>query len=244
MRSLVAIVASAISMAIGTLDGLRRRRRLHAARRAPRGAADRRADRRRRPRDPLPRDRRARPAGPAARDPRRHDAEHGALAGRRHAPPARVGDRPVLADRGEPGRHPARRQRRHPRLPLGRQGDRDDDDLLEPGRLRHDRARPVGQPGAARRRRDEPGQPALGRRRRRHPHRQPPVRREVGEPRLPRVPGQRPERDADAGAVPLGAVPRARRRGPAAPARRPPARSPRRQLPAASAPGCASSSAT
>ena len=48
----------------------------------------------------------------------------------------------------EPGRDPARRQRRHPGLPLGRQGDRDDDDVLEPGRLRRDRARSLERPRA------------------------------------------------------------------------------------------------
>ena len=33
-----------------------------------------------------------------------------------------MGDRPLLADGGEPGRHPARLQRRHPGVPLGREG--------------------------------------------------------------------------------------------------------------------------
>ena len=53
---------------------------------------------------------------------------------------SRVGDGPVLADRREPGRHPARRQRRHPGVPLGGQGNRDGGRLLEPGRLRRARA--------------------------------------------------------------------------------------------------------
>ena len=36
----------------------------------------------------------------------------------------RVGDRPLLADRREPGRDPARLERGHPRVPLGGEGDR------------------------------------------------------------------------------------------------------------------------
>ena len=36
----------------------------------------------------------------------------------------RVGDGPLVADGGQPGRDPARLQREHPRLPLGREGDR------------------------------------------------------------------------------------------------------------------------
>ncbi len=50
--------------------------------------------------------------------------EHGALGRAGHARARGVGDRPVVADRGEPGRHPARLERGHPRLPLGREGDR------------------------------------------------------------------------------------------------------------------------
>ena len=44
----------------------------------------------------------------------------------------------------EPGGHPPRLEREHPRLPLGREGERDDDDVLRPGRLRRDRAPPRG----------------------------------------------------------------------------------------------------
>ena len=85
MRSLVAIVAAAISMAIGSMmgidddDGYTLRVARRVARRTGKPIS---GDV---PGDPLPRDRRARPAGPPARHPRRHDAEHGALAGRRHA---------------------------------------------------------------------------------------------------------------------------------------------------------------
>ena len=58
--------------------------------------------------------------------------------GTHHA--GRVGDRPLVADRRQPGRHPARLQRGHPRVPVGREGDRADDDLLDARRLRRDRA--------------------------------------------------------------------------------------------------------
>ena len=42
----------------------------------------------------------------------------------RRLPPRRVGDRPLLADRRQPGRDPARLQRGHPGVPVGREGDR------------------------------------------------------------------------------------------------------------------------
>ena len=63
---------------------------------------------------------------PVLRDAMRDGSapEHGALDRRGRLPPDRVGDRPLLADRREPGRDPARLQRGHPRLPLGREGDR------------------------------------------------------------------------------------------------------------------------
>ena len=78
----------------------------------------------RRPRDRLPRDRRARAARAAPRDARRQRPDHGPLAGRRHAPSDRVGDRSLLADGRQPGGDPARVERGHPRVPLGREGDR------------------------------------------------------------------------------------------------------------------------
>ena len=92
--------------------------------------------------DRLPRDRRPRAAGAAAGDPERQRAEHGALARGGVAPPRGVGDRPLVADRREPGGHPARVERRHSRLPLGREGDGDADGLLGARRLRGDRAPP------------------------------------------------------------------------------------------------------
>ena len=73
----------------------------------------------------------------------------------------RVGDRPLLADRRESGGHPARLEREHPRLPLGRQGARGADGVLEPRRLRRDRAPALVGRRARRPRRLEPRQPAL-----------------------------------------------------------------------------------
>ena len=130
----------------------------------------------------LPRDRRPRAAGAAARDAGRQRAQHGPLARRRRVHPDGVGDGSLLADRSLAGRHPARLERGHPRLPLGREGDRDDDGLLGAARLRRDRASPCGSRPAPRRRR-EPRQPALGRGRPLHPHREPDGRGEEGEPR-------------------------------------------------------------
>jgi hypothetical protein len=72
-----------------------------------------------------------------------------------------VGDRPLVADRGEPGGHPARVERGHPRLPLGREGDGEDDDLLGARRLR-EIERGTRPAGPARRRRRQPRQPPLG----------------------------------------------------------------------------------
>ena len=71
----------------------------------------------------LPGDRRARPARPARRDARRQRADDGALDRRGRLPARRVGDRPLLADGRQPGRDPARLQRGHPGVPLGREGD-------------------------------------------------------------------------------------------------------------------------
>ena len=55
---------------------------------------------------------------------------------------ARVGARPVVPDRGEPGGNPARLQRRHPGLSLGREGAGADAGLLLARRLRGDRGPP------------------------------------------------------------------------------------------------------
>ena len=125
-----------------------RRRRVHAARDPPDRPPPGREGDDRRPRDRLPRDRRARAAHPARRDARRQRAHDGALGGRGRLRPDRVGDRPLVADRREPGRHPARLQRGDPRLPLGREGERADDRVLGAGRLRRDRA-PASRPASA-----------------------------------------------------------------------------------------------
>ena len=175
-----------------------------AADRAP--AGHHRRDRR--PRDRLPRDRRARAARAAPGDARRQRPEHGPLAGRRHAPPDRVGDRSLLADRRQPGGDPARIERGHPGVPLGGEGDRDADDVLGAAGLRGDRAAARDRHRPARRRRRQPRQPALRRGGGRDPHRQPDGRREEVESRLPRVPRQRRQRDAHARAVPVGGHPR------------------------------------
>ena len=162
----------------------------------------------RRPRDRLPRDRRARAARAAPGDARRQRPEHGPLAGRRHAPPDRVGDRSLLADRRQPGRDPAGLQRGHPGVPLGGEGDRDDDDVLGAAGLRGDRAAARDRHRPARRRRRQPREPALRRGRRRDPHRQPDGGGEEVQPGLPGVPRQRRQRDAHARPLRLGGHPR------------------------------------
>ena len=68
--------------------------------------------------------------------------DDGPLDRRGRLPPRRMGDRPLVADRRQPGRHPARVQRGHPRVPLGREGARAHDGLLVTGGLRRDRAAP------------------------------------------------------------------------------------------------------
>ena len=151
-----------------------------------------------------------------------------------HAPAGRVGDRPLVADRREPGGHPARVERRHPGVPLGREGVRPDDDLLGPGRLRRDRAPPLDRPRPARGRRDRAAGNLLS---------------GGADGALLTVSRLADERRANPGyraflangtnvtrTLALFAwevVARADRRGPAAPPGRPPARPPRRRLSAA-----------
>ena len=168
----------------------------------------------RRPRDRLPRDRRARAAGAAAGDARRQRADDGPLAGRAHAPADRVGDRPLVADGRQPGGDPARIERGHPGVPLGGEGDRDDDDVLGAAGLRGDRAPARDRHRPARRRRRQPRQPALRRGGGRDPHRQPDGRGEAVQSRLPRVPRQRRQRHAHARPLHLGGHPRVDGRGP------------------------------
>ena len=118
----------------------RARRRVHPARRcrprrAPAGAALRRR------------------AQPASLDPRRQPR------------PRRVGDRVVVADRRQPVRDPARLDRRHAGLPLGRQVDRRGD-RVQPSEVRGgDRAGPLRRQRPARPQRLELRQPVLRRRR-------------------------------------------------------------------------------
>ena len=150
----------------------------------------------------------------------------------RHAPPDRVGDRSLLADRRQPGGDPARIQRGHLGVPLGREGDRDDDDLLGAAGLRGDRAPARDRHRPARRRRLQPREPALRRGRGRDPHRQPDGGGEEVQPRLPGVPGQRRQRDAHARPLHLGGRPRVDGGAAGDPARRAAARAPRRHLPA------------
>ena len=143
--------------------------------------------------------------------------------------PDRVGDGPLVPDRGEPGRHPARLQRGHPGVPLGREGDGQDDRLLGARRLRRDRAAALIRPRDPARGRREPRQPALRRGRGGDPHGQPDRRREAREPRLPRLLRQRLQRNPLARPVHLGGDPRVDRGGARDPPRRAAARSPRRR---------------
>ena len=96
---LTALIASAVTIVLEVDLRDERRRHVHV----PGDPADREAGRRpgahRRAGDPLPRDRRARAARAAAGDARRQRAGDGELGGAGHAPPRRVGDRLLVADR-------------------------------------------------------------------------------------------------------------------------------------------------
>ncbi len=147
-------------------------------------------------------------------------------------PSRRMGDRPVVADRREPGGHPARVERRHPRVSLGREGDGDAHGLLGTRRLRGDRAAPPRGSRAARRRRRESRQPPLRRGRPRDPHREPRGGGEARESRLPRVLRERVQRHPRARAVRVGGDPRMDGRRTCEASRRSSPRTPRRDLPA------------
>ena len=149
-----------------------------------------------------------------------------------HARADRVGDRSLVADGRQPGGHPARLERGHACVPVGREGAGDHDDLLGATRLRRDRAASFDRCRVARERRREPRQPALRRGGRGDPHRQPDRVREEGEPRLPGVSRQRRQRDADARPVHVGGDPGMDGRVAGDPPRRATTRSPRRDLPA------------
>ena len=121
-------------------------------------------------------------------------------------------------------------ERRHPRVPLGREGERADARVLLPLGLRRDRGPPRDGDRAADRRRREPRQPALRRGRRRHPHRQPHRGRAQGQPGLPRLPRQRLQRHPRARALPVGDRARGDGRDTGQAPRRAAARPPRRHL--------------
>ena len=144
----------------------------------------------------------------------------------------RVGDRSLLADGCEPGGDLAGLERGHLGVPLGREGDGDDDDLLGAAGLRGDRAPSRDRDRPAGRRRREPRQPPLRRGGGRDPHRQPDGGGEEVEPRLPRVLRERRERDADARPLRVGGHPRVDRGASRDPPGRASARPPRRHLPA------------
>ena len=216
-----------------------RRRRVHAqGHSAHREAAGR--DRAHRcARHHLPRDRRAGAARAARRDARRERAVHGEPDLRPRPPAGRVGDGSVISDGSEPGRHPARLQRGHSGLSLGREGDRLDDGLLRARGLCRDRAAPRHRHRAARRRRGQPREPSLRRGGRDDPDREPHRGGEAGQPGLPSLPRERIQRDAGARPVRLGGRAGDHRGDPCSPARCSPPRSPRRDLSAHARRRCA-----
>ena len=179
----------------------------------------------------VPGDRRARRAGAPPGDGEWARAQPPAL-GRGGPPADRVGARPLLPDRRQPGRDPAGLKRRHPRLPLGREGERPDGVVLGSHRLRDDRAAARGRARAPHRGGRQPRQPAVRRGRGGDPDRQPARRGEEREPGLSRVPGERLQRRARLRAVPLGDRARARRGRPATAPGHPPSGSSWRRLPA------------
>ena len=76
-----------------------------------------------------------------AGDARRQRTGAGPLGPGWHASAGRMGDRSELADRSQSGRDPARVERRHPGVSLGRQATGKSDGVLVARRLRDDRAR-------------------------------------------------------------------------------------------------------
>ena len=137
-----------------------------------------------------------------------------------------LGDRLVVADGRLPGRPPARRQRRHPGLPLVGEGPRQRDRDQPPARCRRDRAPPLERARPAARGRREPGEHRL-RRRRPHaahdehgPRPRPPRADRPGLLRLLRQPVQRHAHDRARDRRHRAGAPLRR---PAAPPRRPPA---------------------
>ena len=155
---------------------------------------------------PVPSGRRPGLRNGAARGPRRRHADVRALAPGGQPRAHLVALRLELPDRSERLRDPARAQRRHPRLPLVREGPRPHHGLRAPRGRRRDRAPPLRRARAPGRRRRRPRQPVHRRRAARQPHhergaaaggqgqaRHPPPRRDRGGLlRLLRQPLQRP----------------------------------------------------
>ena len=206
------------------------RRHLLAARDRADGPALGKAGSYRQARDRLPRDRRSRLPGAATSAPRRPRAGDGALARGRHAPARRVGDGPLVADRRKPGRDPARIEREHPRLPLGREGERQADDVFRAWRLLGDRAAAHQRFGSPGRRWDEPRESALGRCGGGDPDGESHRRRAEGESRLPGVLRERTQRHAGRGALHRRGRHRDLGCSSPAPTRHPAARTPGRDL--------------
>ena len=121
-----------------------------------------------------PSDRRARAAASSrstgspttccAGDARRQRADAGRAGCARARTPDALGDRLVVADRRLPGGAPARRQRRHARVPLVGEGARQGDRHQPPARRGGARAPPLQRPRPAVRRRREPREHPLRRR--------------------------------------------------------------------------------
>ena len=131
----------------------RRRRSLATTDRPPDGEPTRAADAHRRARHPVPADRRARRAGGAPGDRRRPRPDPRPLGPRRHRIASPLGVRPVVADRGQPGRNPPRQQPQHAGVPLVRQGGRQGLHVEPARRRRRDRGSPVRRARPPRRRR-------------------------------------------------------------------------------------------
>ena len=184
-------------------DRPRRQQRRHVlvARDRADGSTLGRAGAHRQARHRLRRDRRPCLPGAPARASRRPRPGDGTLARCGHAPTRRMGDRSLVPDRRKSGRDSARFQRRHPRVPVGREGDRNADDMLGARRLQGDRTPPHERLGLTRPRRDEPRESPFRRRRRGDPHGEQDQGRTEGESRLPSIPLERTQRDPCRGAL-------------------------------------------
>ena len=243
-RPAAALVIAAVSIVLQVLDRHQRRRRIR-----PQGrAAGRATAGGKRPTDvagiifleidglALPVLRNAMRDGSAPND--------GPMGRRARLPPHRVGARSLIPDGREPGGHPAGVQRGHSRFPVGGEGGRAVDQLLDAGRLRRDRAAPGVGRGAADGGRRQPGKPALGGGRRGDPDGQPDGGRAKRQPRIPGVPRQRVQRHPGARVVRVGGAARVDGRDPGGATRRTPPRPPRRDLPGRFARRCACWSGT